>query len=703
MDSKDHLFIEFLTEELPPIKLKENIGEAFFNNLKEELASFISDDSTLTYFVAPRRFGCDFKGITSIEPNRQNKRKGPAIASSLQNGEPTKALLGFMKSVGVASHEELIRGDDGYFYYESTIIGRKIEDVIIDGINASLKKLPIAKNMRWGNNDYYFVRPVHNLALLLNDQVICQDKQVLGLTPNNYTYGHRIMSHGQITINQSSMYQTQILNDGYVVADFDKRQAIIKQQLEELAQSLGLKLNHIDGLLEEVTALVEYPVVLQGEFNSEFLQVPQECLILSMAKNQKYFALLDSNNKLSNKFLFVANIKTANPQVIINGNQKVLSARLEDAKFFYNVDLKAPFKSFVDKLKNVTYHNKLGKQYDRVLRLQQITRLIGDEYYANNLGSNQDTQDATYLLKADLTTEMVGEFPELQGVMGRYYAIANGYSQDVANAIEQHYYPRFSGDELPKGNIATIVALADKLEVLVGIWGIGLIPTGDKDPFALRRNALGICRIFLNEQNTLKSFNIRDILNIVISSFDQVKSSFTKSNNEIVNEVYGFILQRLENYLTKTLNYDIKCVRSILANKPEQFDYLLSLLDNLTTFANNPENKLILAANKRIENILAKASFELINDFNQVKVSTADEAVLVDLYVKNAGILAQFNEEKNWSEYFKVLTQFNQAINQFFDNVMVMDEDLDIRRNRLSLLKHLHGLFNKACNLSEIA
>ena len=580
-----NLLVEFLTEELPPINLEQNIGTCFSNNLSDLLKNFIPAQANITSFVSPRRFGCIIHDVLSNENDTNSVRRGPAITTGLKNNEPTPALIGFAKSCNT-NWEELEQNDDGYFYAKVQTKGRKLEDILEVALSTSLKKLPIAKNMRWGNNDYSFVRPVHNLLILHGDKTIKLDNPILGKLPNNYTFGHRILSSGKIAISHADNYLNDVWEKGFVIASFEKRRENIKQQLDTCAKELNLSINEMPELLEEVCALVEYPVVLHGEFNPEFLQVPQECLILSMAKNQKYFALLDSNKKLSNKFLFVANIKSNDPTIIVKGNEKVLSARLEDAKFFFDIDKKTTLGNFVEKLKNVVYHNKLGTQLDRIMRLQNISSQI-----AELLKVDPDTARSTaYLLKADLVSEMVGEFPELQGTMGKYYAKFHGEPDSVANAIEKHYYPRFSGDTLPDDDLSTVMALCDKLETLVGIWGIGLQPSGDKDPFALRRAALGVVRILLKYE-----LNISQLLEITYSAF----GSEYGLNKQTVTQVHQFILSRLENYLAS--DHSPNCIKSILSTEPNTFTQIPGLLVILSSFAQN--NSTILQANKRIENI----------------------------------------------------------------------------------------------------
>ena len=687
------LLIEFLTEELPPINLEQNIGAAFASALSNELKAFIGGETE--YFVTPRRFGCILNQVNPITQEQKSHRKGPAIVTGLVDGKPTNALLGFVKSCQLSDWTALEQRDDGYFYAEKIIPGQILAEVLPGAIETALKKLPIAKNMRWGNNDYLFVRPMHNLMILFNNQLICQGSKILGLMPVDYTFGHRILSEGIIKPQSTQSYAEQLFTQGKVVVDFSQRKNNISAQLNDTAAKLELKINHMEGLLEEVTALVEYPVVLQGEFAPEFLQVPQECLILTMAKNQKYFALLDNNGKLSNKFLFVANIASTNPQVIIEGNQKVLAARLSDAKFFYEVDKKHQLDFFADKLKSVVYHNKLGSQFERIQRLQQIASGIAPLLQIDPALAVKTAK----LLKADLTTEMVGEFPELQGVMGKYYALAQGESAEIANAIEKHYYPRFSGDELPDTFLAVTMALTDKLETLVGIWSIGLVPTGEKDPFALRRAALGVVRILLANK-----LDIKQLLSITVDSFKG-------TNPVIAEEIYQFILDRLSNYLVNIEKYTTNVVNSVLksriytSNETQaniNFSRILKILPIVQNFAGDVSNKELFEANKRIENILKKNSNELPDglDCSSSLLATNEEIILFN-YIHDFN---QFDvQHEGFEEYFTKLKGCSEPLANFFANVMVMDENKDIRQNRLALLRLASQRFSYLCKLSELS
>ncbi|MDD3265554.1 MAG: glycine--tRNA ligase subunit beta [Burkholderiales bacterium] len=674
------LVIEFLSEELPPINLLENIGTPFTESIKSQLQGYFTDSSKVTPFITPRRFGCVINNINHEQKDQEVTRKGPAVATGLKDGNPTPALLGFAKSCGT-EWQNLIQNDDGYFYFTSTVKGKSLESVIENTINTALKKVHIAKSMRWGDTDYQFVRPLHNLIVMLNDKVIpCN---TLGLNSQGSTIGHRFMSHGEVKISNAQSYLDEIHNLGKVVVEFNARKEIISKTLDNKAAELGLKISHMDGLLEEVVALVEWPEILVGSFDSKYLKVPQECLILSMAKNQKYFALVDNNNKLSNKFLFVSNLISKDPEVIINGNQKVLSARLADAEFFYNFDKRTKLSDFVPRLANVVYHNKLGNQLERIERLQKIAATIAPLLNVDS----EVAKKAAYLLKADLVTEMVGEFPELQGIMGNYYALASGETKEVANAIEKHYYPRFSGDELPDSALATVVSLADKLETLTGIWGIGLIPTGDKDPYALRRSALGIVRILLENH-----LNLKTLLENAFNSFDGKNLSANT-----VSELEQFIVQRLANYLSATLGYSNKVVSAVLANHSLEISQAESICKEFSAWANDTDNNGLFEANKRIENILKKNEAEV--DIN----ITINPELFISYETTLFNLAASINNDSSLDLYLQQLSKLSVPLTEFFANVMVMDDDVIIRKNRLKLLSDLYAKFNIYGKLSELA
>ncbi|TXI91122.1 MAG: glycine--tRNA ligase subunit beta [Neisseriales bacterium] len=691
------LLIEFLTEELPPINLEQNIGSPFAESIREQIAGFLNDDSSLKVIVAPRRFGCVINGVNSIQKDQTLLRKGPAISMGLKDGNPQPALLGFAKSCGT-DWQNLEQRDDGYFYFTSLVKGKSLDEVLPETILNGLKKVQIAKGMRWGDNDFTFVRPVHGLTVMFNDKVI--DCAALGVKSHNETSGHRFMSKESVVFADANEYFTKLEASGKVIAEFNARKKLISEGLTTKASELGFTISPIDGLIDEVTALVEWPEILVGEFDKKFLNVPQECLILSMAKNQKYFALLDNNGKLTNKFLFVSNLISKDPQVIIEGNQKVLSARLADAEFFFEFDKRTPLKEFVSKMAKVVYHNKLGSQLERIERLQQIAAKIAEKFEFLKV-KPIDANNTARLLKADLATEMVGEFPELQGIMGKYYAEFNGETQEVANAIEKHYYPRFSGDNLPDSNLAIVVSLADKLETLVGIWGIGLIPTGDKDPYALRRAALGIVRILLKHKIDLKS-----LLEITFDAFKD--KNFT---SKIIAELYEFILQRAENYLTSVGGYSTPIVRAALKSLSYQFerddlgiDKSLTRLDKLLPYLSDlgQDTKAIelIQANKRIKNILEKNASNFVGEYDSKLTNNLPETELANFLF---GVKQDMAIDGNYQEYFDKLLEAGPILAAFFENVMVMDENSDIKNNRLALLQAAQVRFNYICNFAELS
>ncbi|MEN9391521.1 MAG: hypothetical protein RL017_819, partial [Pseudomonadota bacterium] len=520
-------------------------------------------------------------------------------------------------------------------------------------------------------------------------------------------YGHRILAKDKLVITNIDSFLNDLYQQGKVIANFKTRKEVISSQIEALATELNLKVNVNHSLVDEVTALVEYPSILLGEFDQSFLNVPQECLILSMAKNQKYFALTTAQGKLSNKFIFVANIVSAHPEIIIKGNEKVISARLSDAKFFYEVDLKRDLDYFIAQLKPMIYHNKLGSQFDRVQRIQEISaKIIREDAQQPKPFFNLEAQlvnTTASLLKADLTTEMVGEFPELQGTMGKYYTQVKGYPQEVCQAIEEHYYPRFSGDHLPNAPLSILMALTEKLETIVGIWSIGLIPSGDKDQYALRRAAVGVIRILLNNHIDL---------NLLLSATQIVFCDRFKANSENINNtiiaVRRFILERLINYLISVENYSTNCVHSVVQfkqNQPLYFDHLKSLLEMLQHFVHNHDNQILLQSNKRIRNILEKNNIDVTKQnftIDPTIFTTNEEQELWQLYQSKYQQIIVAGDKQDWNNFFNLLTLFSQPIENFFKNVMVMDNNLLVKNNRINLLCSLYMLFNYICELSVL-
>ncbi|EEP67855.1 glycine--tRNA ligase subunit beta [Kingella oralis] len=678
------LLIELLTEELPP-KALNNLGNHFAQSIAEglEKAQLIDGTTQYTAYASPRRLAVSVANVKPVQADQHVVRKGVSVAAGMKDGVPTKALEGFARSCGVeiGSLKIIHDGKQDVYAHEFTQAGQTLAALLGEIINTAIKKLPIPKVMRWGSSTHTFVRPVHGLVVLHGADVV--PVNVLGLDSGRQTLGHRFLSQGEIVLAQADDYAQQIAEQGKVIASFAKRRAAIKAELDKVSGSLNARVAADDALLDEVTALVEYPVVLQAEFEAHFLAVPQECLILTMQQNQKYFPLLDQNGKLMNRFLLVSNLQTADPSHIIHGNERVLRARLSDAEFFYKQDQKATLESRLPKLEHVVYHNKIGSQAQRIDRLQTIAAHIAEQ-----LGTDRATAErAARLAKADLVTEMVGEFPELQGTMGKYYAVLDGEQPEIAAAIEQHYQPRFAGDKLPESPIATAVALADKLETLVGIWGIGLIPTGDKDPYALRRAALGVLRMLMNSP-----LSINDLLTTVAAQFPR---DLLAANT--VTEVADFMQARLAVLLQN--DYAQDTVAAVLAQRPDRLDDLADKLQAVESFKKLPEAAALAAANKRVQNLLKKADAQLGAVQENLLQEDAERALFAATQALRPTVQAALAKH-DFQAALTALAAVKPQVDAFFDNVMVMADDAAVKQNRLNLLNELSQLMNAVADIS---
>ncbi|OSI12304.1 glycine--tRNA ligase subunit beta [Neisseria canis] len=681
------LLIELLTEELPP-KALNNLGNSLAASIVEglEKEQLIEGAPEYTTYASPRRLAVQVKNVKAAQADRLVVKKGPSVAAGMKDGVPTKALEGFARSCGIdiASLKIDNDGKQDVYAYEFTQQGQPLAALISDILAQAVKKLPIPKVMRWGSSTHTFVRPVHGLVVMHGADTV--PASVLGLNSRNHTLGHRFLSSGDIVFPNADSYAEKMRHEGKVIPSFAERKAAIQTALNQQAGRLNATVAADEALLDEVTALVEWPVVLEAGFEEHFLAVPQECLILTMQQNQKYFPLLDQNGKLMNRFLLVSNLQAEDPSHIIHGNERVLRARLSDAEFFYKQDQKATLESRLPKLENVVYHNKLGNQAERISRLMSISGHI-----AKALGADVAvTERAARLAKADLVTEMVGEFPELQGTMGKYYARLDGESEEIAQAIEAHYQPRFAGDDLPQSTTATAVALADKLETLVGIWGIGLIPTGDKDPYALRRSALGILRMLMQHD-----LDINDLLQTAYNSFPQGKLA-----DNTVAEVADFMQARLAVLLQNDHPQDI--VAAVLAKQPSRLNDLAAKLQAVAAFKQLPEAATLAAANKRVQNLLKKADAEL-GAVNESLLQQDEEKALFSaaqaLQPKIEAALAAQDFQTGLSELASVKPQ----VDAFFDNVMVMADDAAVKQNRLNLLKQLADLMNAVADIALLS
>lgn len=681
------LLIELLTEELPP-KALEKLAASFAQTIGDELKKmqFAPADAETTVYASPRRLAVQLANVAALQPDQKITRKGPAVTAGFKDGQPTPALAGFARSCGVevSALSTMSDGKQDVYAYESVKQGQPLAAELADVVALALKKLPVPKLMRWGSLDVQFVRPVHGLIMLHGDAVV--PGEVLGLQSGQSTRGHRFLSEGEVRVANADAYARTLHESGKVVASFDARRELIRHKLTEAAARLNATIAAPEALFDEVTGLVEWPVVLEAGFEAEFLRVPQECLILTMQQNQKYFPLLDASGKLMNRFLLVSNLETADPSFIVGGNERVLRARLSDAKFFFEQDQKARLDSRLPRLANVVYHNKIGSQLERVERLQSIAGAIAHELGADAALAAR----AAYLAKADLVSDMVGEFPELQGVMGMYYAQHDGEHVEVAAAIEGHYHPRFAGDTLPEGKIATAVALADKLETIVGIWGIGLIPTGDKDPFALRRAALGVVRMALEAD-----LDVKALLNIVAAAFPAGKLSAN-----VADEVFGFMMDRLKNFLAADYKGDE--IDAVLAQAPSRLAEVRAVLSAVAAFKALPEASALAAANKRVKNILKKAEGE-VGAVNPALLSEAAEQALFAAVEQLAPQVDGQFAARDFAAALTQLASLRAPVDAFFDGVMVMADDAAVRNNRIALLARLAGLFNRVADISLLA
>ncbi|QRN41335.1 MAG: glycine--tRNA ligase subunit beta [Neisseriaceae bacterium] len=685
--NKETLLVELRTEELPPNVL-EKLGRSFASLIFEGLVKEKMVEKTVSYqfFATPRRLALLIPEVQSEQRDQEKIKKGPSIAIGMVDGEPSRALQGFLKSNNISLQDLCIMHDGKqeiycYQFFEKGLGLATILQMILD---VAVKKLPVPKLMHWGDKSYTFVRPVHSLIAMLGEDIL--PVHLFGLKADNKTLGHRFMStHELIELKHSNQYE-KLLEKNYVKVNFETRKNAIKQQIQDRCSEINAQWVAEESLFDEVTGLVEWPVTLVGTFAPEFLEIPAECLILTMQKNQKYFPLMNAEQKLLNTFLLVSNIESANPEEVIAGNERVVRARLSDAAFFYNVDRKVSLESRLHVLENVIYNNKIGCQYDRVQRLMEISSFI-----ARQLGIDETkVRRAAQLAKADLVTEMVGEFPELQGVMGKYYALNDNEDSEVAKAIEEHYWPKFANDVLPSSEIGIAVSLADKLETLIGIWGIGLIPTGDKDPYALRRSALGIVRILLEFP-----LNIQKLLEFVYQTFPKGLLS-TKT----VSEVYQFILTRLAVYLQNKHTHDV--VMASLAKQPEEFSQLSAILIAIENFKNLPEALALSETNKRVSNILKKNNFSESN-IHQDKLHEKAEIILWENIQVVSCIIETALQNRDYQSALNVLAKIKPKVDAFFDEVMVISADTQIRENRLNLLNVLSKKLNAVADISYLS
>jgi len=705
-----NLLVELFVEELPPKALKK-LGEAFAGVLADQLKAqgLSAADSQVTAYASPRRLAAHVTGVLAQAADKAVQQKLMPVAVGLDaSGNATPALLKKLQALGAdvsnpaAAVAALKRQPDGKaeaLFYDSVVPGASLAAGLQKALDEALAKLPIPKVMQYqletdcelpGWSSVNFVRPAHKLIALHGGTVV--PVKVLGLSAGNSTQGHRFEAQvDPVVVPHADRYAEVLKTDGAVIASFAERRAEIVRQLNAAAAKVGGGVKPIedDALLDEVTALVERPNVLVCAFEKQFLDVPQECLILTMKANQKYFPLLDAEGKLTHQFLVVSNISPQDASAVIGGNERVVRPRLADAKFFFDQDRKKTLESRVEGLSKVVYHNKLGTQGERMARVCAIAKAIGQQLGGDLLA--KQAEQAARLAKTDLLTDMVGEFPELQGIMGGYYARHDGLPADIAEAIEDHYKPRFAGDELPRNQVGVVVALADKLETLVGMFGIGNLPSGDKDPFALRRHALGVIRMLI--ENNL-AIDLSALLALAAPVFGDKITDASAPLTE-------FVYDRLAGGLREQ-GFSAQEVDAVLALQPQRLSDVAQRLSAVRAFAALPESPALAAANKRIGNILKKAGEVDAHVNTALLKEDAEKSLHAAMQKLVPESTAQF-EAGDYTASLQTLAALRAPVDAFFDDVMVNAEAMDLRLNRQGLLKSLHIAMNRVADLSRLA
>ena len=709
--SAQNLLVELLVEELPP-KALNKLGEAFAGTLAASLrAQGLANASALaTPFASPRRLAVHVTQVSAKAADRSVQQKLMPVSVALDaNGQPTQALLKKLTALGADASvvPQLKRAMDGKaeaLFLDSLVPGATLAEGLQRALDESLARLPIPKVMQYqladGWTSVNFVRPAHGLVALHGADVV--PVSALGLQAGRVTQGHRFeAAKPRIELRDANSYAAQLRDEGAVIASFAERRAEIARQLENAASVEGLTPIADDALLDEVCALVERPNVLLARFPSEFLAVPQECLVLTMKANQKYFPLLDAAGKLTDRFLVVSNITPADPSRVIQGNERVVRPRLADAKFFFDQDRKKTLASRVEGLAKVVYHAKLGTMGERALRVRAIAREIGGLMGGPALAASADR--AALLAKADLLTDMVGEFPELQGVMGGYYARHDGETEDVAFAIEDHYKPRFAGDALARNEVGIAVALADKLETLAGLFGIGQVPSGDKDPFALRRHALGVIRMLMESGQTI---NLEWLLGCAFGAFDQMTERWTSAENIVFGvhrvKLTEFVYDRLSGLLREQ-GHTAQEADAVLAQRPKYLAEIPKRLAAVRAFAALPEAASLAAANKRVGNILKKSEAGTATAVQPALLKEGAEQALHEALQSVAPRADAAFDAGDYTASLQALAALKGPVDAFFDSVMVNADDAALRTNRLALLGQLHAAMNRVADLSRLA
>ncbi|OCG78248.1 glycine--tRNA ligase subunit beta [Gilliamella sp. Nev6-6] len=679
--------VEIGTEELPPKSLR-TLAESFAANFIQQLDNANLEHGEVLWYASPRRLALKVINLNDTQPDSQIVKRGPAVSAAFDtNGKPTKAAEGWARGCGITVDQaERIQTDKGeWLSYTQHQQGQLVVNLLCDMVKTALSKLPIPKPMRWAARQVEFIRPCHTVTMLYGDEIVAGT--ILDIESNRIIRGHRFMGEQEFTIDNADQYPDILEQRGKVIADYDKRKAIIKQQAESEAAKLNGKADLTDSLLEEVSSLVEWPVVLTAKFEERFLEVPAESLVYTMKGDQKYFPVYDKQGKLLPNFIFVANIESKDPQVVISGNEKVVRPRLADAEFFYQTDLKQRLEDRLPRLETVLFQQQLGTVKEKSIRIELLSGFIAEKIGANI----EQAKRAGKLTKCDLVTNTVFEFPETQGIMGRYLALKDSENIEVATAIEEQYKPRFAGDELPSTTVACAVSIAEKTDTLAGIFGIGQHPKGDKDPFALRRAAIGILRIIVEKALPL---DLVELANYATSLYGD-----KLNNKNVVEDIVNFMQGRFRAWYQEQ-GFAIDTIQSVLAlnpTKPADFD---ARVKAVTHFRTLPEASSLAEANKRVSNILSKTDIAIPEQINAALLETGAEGELAKKLAILTDKLAPYFNRGRYQEALVELSSLKDTVNTFFDSVMVMVGDEKIKLNRLALLKKLQNLFLKVADIS---
>nr|WP_202113739.1 MULTISPECIES: glycine--tRNA ligase subunit beta [unclassified Gilliamella] len=679
--------VEIGTEELPPKSLR-TLAESFAANFIDQLDNANLEHGEVLWYASPRRLALKVLNLSDTQPDSQIVKRGPAVSAAFDaNGNATKAAEGWARGCGITVDQaERIQTDKGeWLSYTQNQKGQPVVNLLCDMVKTALSKLPIPKPMRWAARQVEFIRPCHTVTMLYGDALVAGT--ILDIESNRIIRGHRFMGEQEFTIDNADQYPEILEQRGKVVADYDKRKTIIKQQAEDAAAKLNGKADLTDSLLEEVSSLVEWPVVLTAKFEERFLAVPAESLVYTMKGDQKYFPVYDHQGKLLPNFIFVANIESKDPQVVISGNEKVVRPRLADAEFFYKTDLKQRLEDRLPRLDTVLFQQQLGTVKDKSLRIEALSGFIAEKIAANV----EQAKRAGKLTKCDLVTNTVFEFPETQGIMGRYLALKDGESSEVAIAIEEQYKPRFAGDELPSTAVSCAVSIAEKLDTLAGIFGIGQHPKGDKDPFALRRAAIGVLRIIVEKALPL------DLVELASYAASLYGDKLTNKN--VVDDIVNFMQGRFRAWYQEQ-GFAIDTIQAVLAlnpTKPADFD---ARVKAVTHFRTLPEAASLAEANKRVSNILSKANIAIPEKINVALLEEGAEGELAKQVAVLADKLAPYFSHGRYQDALIELSALKAPVDAFFESVMVMVDDEQIKVNRLALLEKLQNLFLKVADIS---